>query len=438
MVEIGRGRTLVWSRPRRTAVGHSIRIDYRPRARAMPSDERLSRLLDTLAQVVISIELQPTLQILLDGLHTLVPFDAGGIFVRQGEQHMVRARAARGYPGDLEMPASEGIVGEVIRSGRSRLVRDVRRDPTYVAVRPSTAAQLSVPLTSARGILGAISLESDRVSAFDDQDLAVVMLFAQQATIVIERALLHEQLTRQSRLNREIEIAGEILNGLTPAAAPALPGVQIFGRSLTAESVGGDAYDFIPYPEHQVGLSIADAKGKGLPAALLAVAHRAMLHALVSVELRLRSTFGRVSDILARSLPAGNFVTAVYGLVDITERRMVDANARHLPPLVGRKSGAVECLAGTGPPLGFPGLAPMREAYAIFGPGDGLILFTDGVTEAGPSPDEFFDVSGVEATVRSLWTRDAEAVGCGVLDEAIRRGGGVLSDDATVVVMKFD
>src|SRR3982074_1691581 len=122
----------------------------------MPRDERLNLLLRTLAQVAISVELQPTLQILLDSLHTLVPFDAGGIFVRQAEQHVVRARAARGYPGELEMPASEGIVGEVIRSGRSRLVPDVRSDPTHVAVRQSTAAQLSVPLTSPRGILGAI------------------------------------------------------------------------------------------------------------------------------------------------------------------------------------------------------------------------------------------------------------------------------------------
>ena len=79
---------------------------------------------------------------------------------------------------------------------------------------------------------------------------------------------------------------------------------------MTAESVGGDAYDFISYPEHQVGLSIADAKGKGLPAALLAVAHRAMLHALVSMELRLRATFGRMSDMLARSLPAIRFATS--------------------------------------------------------------------------------------------------------------------------------
>jgi sigma-B regulation protein RsbU (phosphoserine phosphatase) len=404
----------------------------------MPSDERLNLLLRTLAQVAISVELQPTIQILLDSLHTLVPFDAGSIFVRDAEPHAVRAHAARGYPGDLDMPTVERLVREVIRTGQPRLVRDLRRDTTPIAPRASTAAQLTVPLASPRGILGAISLESDRASAFDDQELSFVTLFAQQATVVIERALLHEQVARQSRLRREIEIAGEILKSLNPAAAPALPGVQVFGRSLTAESVGGDAYDFIPYPESQFGLSIADAKGKGLPAALLAVAHRAMLHALISVELRLRATFGRISDILARSLPAGNFVTAFYGIVDITERRMVYTNAGHLPPLVVRRSGAVESLAVTGPALGFPHVAPMREAYAVFGPGDGLVLFTDGVTEAGPSPDEFFEVSGVEATARALWTHNAEAVVSGLLDEVVRRGGGALSDDATVVVMKFE
>jgi sigma-B regulation protein RsbU (phosphoserine phosphatase) len=404
----------------------------------MSSDEHLSLLLSTLAQVALSVELQPTLQILLESLQTLVPCDAGGIFVREPDRHAIRAYAARGYPGDLDMAAVDSLVSEVIRAGQPRLVRAAGRDATPIAWRASTAAHLTVPLASSRGILGAISLESDRASAFDDQERSLVTLFAQQATVVIERALLHEQLTRQSRFRREMEIAGEIMKSLTPAAAPVFPGVQLFGRSLTAESVGGDVYDYIPYPEHQVGLAIADAKGKGLPAALLAVAHRAMLHALAGLELRLRATFGRMSDILARSLPTGNFVTAFYGIVDLTERRMVYANAGHLPPLVVRKNGAVESLAVTGPALGFPGLAPMREAYVAFGPGEGLVLFTDGVTEAGPSPDDFFDVSGVEATVRALWPGDAEAIGAGLLDEATRHGGGVLADDATVVVMKFD
>ncbi len=404
----------------------------------MPGDDRLNFLLQTLAHTAISVDLQPTLTILLESLHQLVPFDAGGIFVRETGREVVRARATRGYPPDLEMPTATGIVGEAIRTGQSQLLRDVRTDPAYVAIRPSTSVQLTVPLTSPRGLLGAIVLECDRLFAFDDQDLALVALFGQQATIVIERALLHEQLMRQSRLDRDMEIARDILRGLTPESAPTLTGIDVFGRSLTAETVGGDAFDFISYPESQLGVSISDAKGKGLPAALLAVAHRAMLHSLVSVELRLRSTFGRISDLLIRSLPPGNFVTTFYGIIDVAERRMVYVDAGHPPPLVVRANGHTETLFPTGPPLGFPRFTPIREAYAVFGPGDGLVLFTDGVTEAGPSPDEFFDVTGVQACLGSLWSRRAVDICQGVLDHASRHAQGALTDDATVVVVKFE
>ena len=404
----------------------------------MANDDRLSLLLQTLAQVAISVDLQPTLTILLESLHQLVPFDAGGIFVRETGRAVVRAQATRAYPPALEMPTTAGLVGEVLRTGQSRLVRDVTQEPTYVAIRPSTSAQLTVPLASPRGILGAIVLESDSPSAFDDQDLALVTLFGQQATIVLERALLHEQLMRQSRLDRDMDIARDILKGLSPESAPMFTGMSVFARSVTAETVGGDAFDFIPYPESQVGISISDAKGKGLPGALLAVAHRAMLHALVSVELRLRSTFSRVSDLLARSMPPGNFITSFYGIVDVTERRLVYVNAGHPPPLVVRANGQTEPLPATGPPLGFPRFTPIREAYATFGSGDGLVLFTDGITEEGPSPDEFFEVAGVQACVGPLWDRSAADVCEGIFAEAGRRSGGGFTDDATVVIVKFD
>jgi serine phosphatase RsbU (regulator of sigma subunit) len=405
---------------------------------SVAGDEHLGLLLRTLAQVAISVDLQPTLRILLDSLNELVPFDAGGIFVNEPGREIVRARATRGYASDLEMPGDTGIVGDVMRIGEPRLLPDVSIDATYLAARPSTAAQLTVPLISARSVLGAISLESDRASAFDEHDLALVSLFAQQATVVIERSILHEQSLRQSRLDREIEIAAEILRGMTPAVAPALSGLQVFGRSLLAESVGGDAFDFVSYPDSQIGLSIADAKGKGLPAALLAVAHRAMLHSLVGVELRLRATFSRISDLLARSLPAGNFVTTFYGILDIPERRMVYANAGHPPPLIVRVNGTIDSLAVTGPALGFPRAAPMREGYAAFERGDGLVLFTDGVTDVGPSPDAFFDATGVAQTVRALWEHTATDVCNGLLDEVTRRAGGNVPDDATVVVAKFE
>jgi sigma-B regulation protein RsbU (phosphoserine phosphatase) len=404
----------------------------------VPGDDRVDLLLRTLADVAVSVEVQPTLMVLLGGLHHLVPFAAGGIFVRDAEREVVRARATRGYPDNLEMPTTLGLAGEVLRTGHPRLVTDVRGEPAYVPIRASTAAQLTVPLASPRGVIGAIVLEADEVRAFDDDDLALVGLFAQQATIVIERALLHEQLMRQSRLERDMEIARDILRGLTPSAVPVFPGMDVAGRSITAETVGGDAFDFIPYPDAQVGVAVSDAKGKGLPGALLAVAHRAMVHAFVNAELRLRTTFGRVSHLLERSLPPGSFVTTFYGIIDSAERQMIYINAGHPPPLVVRKSGQTEELTPTGPALGFPEIAPMREAYVSFARGEGAVLFTDGVIEAGATPQEFFDLSGVRACVGRLWNRRAGDIVDGILEESRRHGGGSFADDATVVVVKFD
>ena len=165
----------------------------------MAGDAHLRRLLETLAQVAIEVELRPTLQLLLNSLRDVVPFDAGGIFVLDPRRGVVRAQATQGYPPDFEMPVTEGIVGSVVRTGRPRLVEDVRNDPAYVSIRAETAAQLTVPLSSPRGIVGAISLESNRQRAFTDEDRTLVLLFAQQATVAVERALLHEQLMRQSR-----------------------------------------------------------------------------------------------------------------------------------------------------------------------------------------------------------------------------------------------
>lgn len=404
----------------------------------MRGDDRVNLLLRTLADVAVSVDVEPTLSYLLGGLHHLVPFAAGGIFVRDPDRDVVRARATRGYPDNLEMPTTLGLAGEVLRTGRPRLAMDVRTEPAYLPIRPSTAAQLTVPLASPRGVVGAIVLEADEVGTFDDDDLALVILFAQQATIVIERAMLHEQLMRQSRLDRDMEIARDILKGLTPTALPVFPGMDVAGRSVTAETVGGDAFDFIPYPDAQLGIAVSDAKGKGLPGALLAVAHHAMVHAFVNSELRLRTMFGRVSQLLERSLPSGSFVTTFYGIIDSTERQMTYVNAGHPSPLVVRANGDIEELTPTGPPLGFPDVGPMREAYATFGRGEGVVLFTDGVIEAGATPHEFLEVAGVRTCIGRLWHRGAADVVEGILEEARRHAGGSFRDDATVVVVKFD
>src|SRR3982750_3935024 len=103
-------------------------------------DSRLSLLLHMLARVAFSVELAPTLQILLDSLSELVRFDAGGIFVREADTHAVRARAVCGFPPDLHRPETEGIVGMVMRTGTPRLVHDVQEDVAYVSPLANTIA----------------------------------------------------------------------------------------------------------------------------------------------------------------------------------------------------------------------------------------------------------------------------------------------------------
>jgi phosphoserine phosphatase RsbU/P len=396
-------------------------------------DDRLPLLLETLAQVSLSADLQPTLAHLLDSLHQLVPFDAGAIVVREPQHGAPRTHVVRGTARTLDTPTFEGVAADLARVNQPRLARH----GTHKALRADTHAQLVAPLASPRGQVGAIVLEAERDDAFSESDLRLVVLYSQQASVAIERAILHEQLVRQSRIDRDMEIARDIVRGLAPEVAPVIAGLDVAGRLRTADVVGGDAFDFIPYEEAQLGICISDAKGKGIPGALLAVAHRAMLHALVGVDLRLRGAFRRMSDLVAQSAPPVNFVTSVYAIVDVADRQMVYVNAGHPPPLIVRANHTFEELAVTGPALGFPRFAPIREAYTFFAPGEGMVLYTDGVTEAGSEPDEFLDQSGLRACIARLWSASAKDICDGVVDEAIRRAGGTLADDATVVVMKF-
>lgn len=401
-----------------------------------PSRDRIGDLLAVLSRIAISVEMAPTLEGLLDAVRQLVHYDAGGIFVVDTGRNVLRAAATRGYPAGLEVPVGAGVVGTVIRSGRPRLVPDVRCAEEYVEARASTRAQLAVPLLSPGGVIGAISLEHDERDAFTDQDIGLVTLFGQQAAVAIERATLHEQLLRQSLVQREIDVAAEIVRGLAPATIPKMPGIDVHGRSRAAGSVGGDTFDLIEFADGQLGVSIADPRGKGMPAALLAVAYRSTLRAFVSTDLRLRSMFSRMSQLIEQSMPVGAFVTAFYGVVDVHERRMVYANAGHPPGLVLRADGSTEWLPATGAPLGVPQGA-IKEGYVNFRPGDGLVLFTDGVTEAGSGPDTFFELAGIEAAARERRAQSAAEIGEGILEAAAQQAGGRLDDDATVVVLKF-
>lgn len=195
-----------------------------------------------------------------------------------------------------------------------------------------------------------------------------------------------DQEIERKRLEGELALAHQIQARLLPGEAPVLPRTELAGLSLPAREVGGDYYDFLPLPDNQVGLIVADVSGKGVPAALLMSSFRASL-----LSQRLDKGPGEVlrqiNSFLHRSVEPGRFVTAFLGVLDLGTGRLVYANAGHNPPYWIDREGHVRALREGGLVLGLFRESAYEQAEVTLGAGDLLALFTDGVTEA-QNPEE--------------------------------------------------
>jgi serine phosphatase RsbU (regulator of sigma subunit) len=159
----------------------------------------------------------------------------------------------------------------------------------------------------------ALRLESERKDTYTEPHLKVLHAFASQAAAAIERARLLEQVEHRRQLERELAIARQIQISFLPKADPVVPGFEIHGLNLPYSEVGGDYFDFIPIVDNQLGVAISDVSGKGIPAALLMAAYRAMLLAEIRNQFALRIILAKVNRLLHESTDRGKFVTAFYG-----------------------------------------------------------------------------------------------------------------------------
>lgn len=243
---------------------------------------------------------------------------------------------------------------------------------------------------------------------------------------------------RDAAAQRDEEEARMIQRGLLPQKLPNIPGFKLSGEWRPASGVGGDCYDVLAWDHGQFGISIADVCGKGLPAALLMSNLQAAVRAFAQDIARPHAVCASVNRLLCRNMISGRFVTFCYIRVDGPARTLSYSIAGHNPPILMRRSGEVIRLSTGGTVLGvFPETAYEEQSLALM-PGDRLVLFTDGITEARNADGEEYDDTGLIASLLQHRTLEAPQLQRKLFDDASAFASGGFQDDATLIVLSVE
>jgi serine phosphatase RsbU (regulator of sigma subunit) len=387
------------------------------------------------------LDLDEVLEAIFRSLRQVVRYAAAAIYLVNRSSQRLELVRETGYPvGSDEaflLSVGEGIVGWVAKTGEAVIVPDVRRDPRYVSARAETRSELAAPLVLEGRTIGVFNLESDHEDAFHGGHLEMLAVFAAQAAVSIERARLTRELLDRRRLEKELAIAREIQASFLPKRAPEVPGFDLAGATQPHDEVGGDYFDFIRVSDARLGIAIADVSGKGIPAALIMAGFRMSLLAEIRNEFTMRAVMRKVNSLLHESTERDKFVTMFYGVLDWKNRSLSFSNAGHNPPLLLRADGRVQYLLEGGVALGVLPDARYEERPVALHPGDVLLLYTDGVSEAELPSGEQFGTERLERCLKRLADGTAHEILKGVVDEVTAYAGehGV-TDDLTLVVVK--
>jgi sigma-B regulation protein RsbU (phosphoserine phosphatase) len=229
-------------------------------------------------------------------------------------------------------------------------------------------------------------------------------------------------------MSREAQEARAIQQALLPKSSPYVPGFVISGLSVPAGAVGGDWYDFIPFPDGRWGLVLADVSGKGTAAALLMSATRGMLRSLAEASCTPAEVLTKLNRLLVEDFPAGKFVTLVYAVLDPATSTVTFANAGHLHPLLIDQATVRFIDVERGLPLGLS-CGDYSECQISLSEGSRLVFYSDGITEAENASEEEF---GLMRLAEQAGKPGASAVS---LVDDVRNyvNGSRLHDDASVV-----
>ena len=409
--------------------------------------DKLRMLLDITKTISRSMDSDEVLTRLMDVLDSLIPYDAAGIYLiefdgQEDSPYVFKSKVIRGYRISFEqiepsLRLGEGFIGYVAQTAKSLICPDVSKDDRYFPARKRTKSELVTPIVSNDQVIGVFDLESDKLNAYAQDDLAILEMLASQVAIIIEKTELYKELVEKKRLQAQLEIAREVQLELLPGMDPKLEGFDMSAYVFPTEQVSGDYYDWVKVFDDQIAIIVADAVGKGIPAALLASFLRASMRAGVQIGYAPNVAFAKVGNLLWDSVEAHQFITAIYGVLDATNRTFVYSNAGHNPPLLVGKNGKYRYVEYGDMALGMFRDIHYHQHFIRLEKEQVLVLYTDGITEAANEDgDEYGKDRFAKRVLDGMNLSAKEMIEFIRQDIAVFTKRTALDDDATLFIIK--
>lgn len=365
------------------------------------TEAKLKALLEISRHLGQALGMAEVLPKLLDSLFAIfLQADRGFIVMRDPQTSQLAPQAVKYRRGEDAQTAriSRTIVDNVMANKEAILsadaASDARFDMAESIVDFRIRSMMCAPLVSRDGqSLGVIQIDTlSPRHRFRQEDLDVLVSVACQASFAVENAQLHERAMHNHALRRDLAMAHEVQRGFLPSAAPRIPEYDFFEFYEPAQQLGGDYYDYIELPGGRLAVVVADVSGKGIAASLLMAKLSAETRYCLAGEPSPAQAIGRLNRVFCDSAWEDRFVTMVLAVLDPRRHEVTVVNAGHLSPMLRRGPGAVEDVgeAESHLPLGVEYETDYTPYVLPLAPGDSLVLFTDGITEAMNGRNELY------------------------------------------------
>ncbi len=430
--------------PENSTSNKTYRLDD-PARRRPPKTRRYKELIDAAKIVNSTLDLDVLLNLIAETALRNVYADRGTLYLIDVPRRELWSRVLNDPAlQEIRLPLGRGIAGHVAVTGDTINLSDAYKDPRFDSEFDNrtgyrTKSMLCMPLRNRNGkVIGVFQFLNKKRGNFTPRDVGFIEALSVHAALAVENARLYADERKRIELESDLIAAREVQRSLLPRLATRIGKFTLAAFSLPAAEVGGDYFDCIQLDNDYFEIIIADVVGKGLAAALLGAVGKGIFYSQAPGDRSPSAHLKKSNHILRQHLARKVFITALDAIFDSRKMTVVLSNAGHCLPLLYRKSTLLaEVLNVRGIALNFADELSCGDHAVTLMPGDTLVLYSDGISEARNPAGDMFGVEGLQSVIGGAAQGNPEEQAAAVKDALARfTDGAEANDDMTLIVVK--